>query len=182
MAAESTPTKNINIGAIKSLPLKERQCRLLQAVTNLMSKYVLHHVHTDVVGPSSTCDRASVPEGTISDLITKGEDYKLNYATAILGMGLLACNFHDASRESDGDRSIRCWKFFLLHFKVVGRVKYAVEAVNLLAQVNGLLPPGMAHQLIWNCTCNLTGGAGHNTLLFQADISAAHARASGMQF
>ena len=77
-------------------------------------------------------------------------------------MGLLARNFHDSSKESDGDRLIRCWKFFLLHFKVDGRVKYAVEAINLLAQVNGLLPPGMGHQLIWNRTCNLNGGAGHN--------------------
>ena len=77
-------------------------------------------------------------------------------------MGMLARNFHDASREGDGERLIRCWKFFILHFKVDGRVKYAVEAINLLAQVNGLLPPEMRHQLIWNCTCNLTGGAGKN--------------------
>ena len=103
-----------------------------------------------------------IPEEAVSDLITKGEDYKLNYATAVLGMGLLARNFHDSSKQSDGDRLIRCWKFFLLHFKVDGRVKYAVEAINLLAQVNGLLPPGMGHQLIWNRTCNLNGGAGHN--------------------
>ena len=121
---------------------------------------MLHHVHTDV-GPTLTRDQATISKGAISDLITKGEYYKLNYATAILGMGLLARSFHDA-RESDGDRSIRCWKFFLLHFKVDGRVKYAAEAVNLLAQVNGLLPPGMAHQLIWNWTCNLRGGARHN--------------------
>lgn len=130
-STESTPTKNINIAAIESLPLKERQCRLLQAVANLVSKYyMLHHVHTDVVGPTLTRNQASIHKGAISDLITKGE-YKLNYATAMLGMGLLARNFRDASRESDGDRSIRCWKFFLLHFKVDGRVKYAVEAINL---------------------------------------------------
>ena len=40
-SAESTPTKNINIAAIKSLPLKERQSRLLHAVSNLVSKYVM---------------------------------------------------------------------------------------------------------------------------------------------
>ena len=51
-STESTPMKNINIAAVISLPLKERQCRLLQAVANLVSKYVLYHVHTDVVGPS----------------------------------------------------------------------------------------------------------------------------------
>ena len=161
-STKSIPTKNINIAAIESLPLKERQHRLLQAVGNLVSKYVLHHVHTNVASPSSTHDQTHIPEEAVSDLITKGEDYKLNYATAVLGMGLLARNFHDSSKQSDGDRLIRCWKFFLLHFKVDGRVKYAVEAINLLAQVNGLLPPGMGHQLIWNRTCNLNGGAGHN--------------------
>ena len=82
----------------------------------------------------------SIPEETTSDLIIMGEDYKLNYATAVLGMGMLARNFHDASREGDGEWLIRCWKFFMLHFKVDGRVKYAVEAINILAQVNGLLP------------------------------------------
>ena len=51
--------------------------------------------------------------------------------------------------------------FFLLHFKLDGRVKYAVEAINL-AEVNGSLPPEMGHQLIWNRTCNLNGGAGHS--------------------
>ena len=145
-SAESTPTKNINIVAIESLPLKERQSRLLYAVANLVSKYVMHHVDTDVVTSNSisTEDQAcvpSIPEETISDLITTGEDCKLNCATAVLSMGMLARIFHDASREGDGERLIRCWKFFMLHFKVDGRVKYAVQAINLLAQVNGLLPP-----------------------------------------
>ena len=57
----------------------------------------------------------SIPEA-ISDLITTGEDYKLNYATVVLRMGMLARNFHDASREGDGQWLIRCWKFVLLHF------------------------------------------------------------------
>ena len=143
---------------------------MLSAVTNLVSKYVMHHVHTDVVTstPMSTENQdrgTSVLEESTSDLITVGEDYKLNYATAVLGMGMLSRNFHDASREGDGERLIRCWKFFMLHFKVDGRVKYAVEAINLIAQVSGLLPPAMRHQLIWNRTCNLTGGAGKNTPL-----------------
>ena len=90
--------KNINIAAVESLPLKERQHRLLQAVGNLVSKYVLHHVHTDVARPSSTHDQTLIPEEAVSDLITKEEDHKLNYATAVLRMGLLARNFHDSSK------------------------------------------------------------------------------------
>ena len=62
-------------------------------------------------------------------------------------MGLMSHNFHDASREGDGDRLLRCWKFLLLHFKADKRVKYSVEALHLLAQVNALLPSYMAHQL-----------------------------------
>lgn len=166
-SAGLTPTKNINIAAIKSLPLKERQSRLLHAVSNLVSKYVMHHVHTDMATSTAVSAEGqdsvpSIPEETTSDLIIMGEDYKLNYATAVLGMGMLARNFHDASREGDGERLIRCWKFFMLHFKVNGRVKYAVEAINILAQVNDLLPPAMGHQLIWNRTCNLTGDAEKN--------------------
>ena len=67
-----------------------------------------------------------------------------------------------ASREGDGERLIRCWKFLLLHFKVDRRVKYSVEAYHLLAQVNALLPPHMAHQLTWNRICNISGGEGKN--------------------
>ena len=67
-----------------------------------------------------------------------------------------------ASREGDGERLIRCWKFLLLHFKADRRVKYSVEAYHLLAQVNALLPPHMAHQLTWNRICNISGGEGKN--------------------
>ena len=77
-------------------------------------------------------------------------------------MGLLSRNFRDFSREGDGPRTIRCWKFLLLHFKADGRVKYAIEAFNLLSQVKGILPPLQAHQLVWNRVCNTRGGQGCN--------------------
>lgn len=50
----------------------------------------------------------------------------------------------------------------LLPFKEDGRVKYTVKAINLLAQLNGLLPPGMGHHPICNHTCTLIGDAGHD--------------------
>lgn len=92
----------------------------------------------------------------------QSEDGILNYACRVLGMNLMARNFHDASREGDDERLIRCWKFLLLHFKADGRVMYSVEVFHLLAQVNALLPPHMAHHLIWNRTCNISGGEGEN--------------------
>ena len=54
------------------------------------------------------------------------------------------------------------WKFFKLHFKTNGRIKYALEAFNLTAQINALLAPRLAHQLMWNRTCNAKGGKGKN--------------------
>ena len=85
-----------------------------------------------------------------------------NYACRFMGMALMVRNFHDASREGDGLRIMRCWKFLMLYFKVDNRVKYAVEAFHLLAQVNALLPSHMAYQLIWNRTCNVHGEEGRN--------------------
>ena len=52
--------------------------------------------------------------------------------------------------------------FFMLHFKTNGRTKYALEAFNLTAQINALLTPRMAHQLMWNRMYNTKGGKGKN--------------------
>lgn len=52
----------------------------------------------------------------------QSEDGVYNYACRLMGMNLMATNFHDASRWNDGERTIRCWKF-ILHFKADGRVK-----------------------------------------------------------
>ena len=91
------------------------------------------------------------------------EDYILDYACNVMGHILLACNFQDAARENDGARSIRCWKLFLLHYRAESlRNKYAIEVFHLLAQINALLSPRMAHKLIWHCTVNVNGGAGNN--------------------
>lgn len=91
------------------------------------------------------------------------EDYILNYACSVLGHILLARNFRDASRENDGARTIRCWKFFLLNYRAESsRSKYAIEAFHLLAQIYALLSPRIAHELFWNRTVNVNGGAGNN--------------------
>ena len=99
------------------------------------------------------------------------EDGIYNYACRIMGMNLMARNFHDASCYNDRERIIRCWKFLLLHFKADGRVKYSVEAFHLLAQVNALLPPHVAHHLTWNRACNVSGGEGKN---FPLDLMVEH--------
>ena len=68
--------------------------------------------------------------------------------------------------NGDGKRTCRLWKFLMLHFKTNGRTKYALEAFNLIAQINALLSPQLAHQLMWNRTCNTKGGQGKNKELY----------------
>ncbi len=59
--------------------------------------------------------------------------------------------FLDAVAEGDGDRNLRCWKMFILHFKKdTGSNKYAIEALYYSLQVNSLLTPRQAYRLQWN--------------------------------
>ena len=52
---------------------------------------------------------------------------------------LLFMNILDATAEGDGETSIRCWKFLLLHFKEEkSTTKYYLEALYLLFQVYAL--------------------------------------------
>ena len=90
------------------------------------------------------------------------EDWMTNYASLVIGYGLMADNFHDTWKEGDGERLMRCRKFLLLHFRANGRTKYAVEAFRTIAQTSALLSPRKAHQLMWNRTCNPKGGIGDN--------------------
>ena len=63
------------------------------------------------------------------------------YANELLTLGLYLMEFSDAIREGDGERIIRCWKFFLLLFKANGRTNYSIEALLLLVQINLTLSP-----------------------------------------
>ena len=62
------------------------------------------------------------------------DDHVQAYACQVLTLGLLYMEFKDAIREGDGDKIIRCWKYFLIVFKASGRTHYSVEAFKLLAQ------------------------------------------------
>ena len=88
-----------------------------------------------------------------------------SYDCSVLGLDLMAHNFGDATREGDGERLIRIWKFFMLYFKADKHTKYAVETFNLLSQVNATLTAQMSHRLVWNRTCSIDGGEGRNIAL-----------------
>lgn len=170
----ATPTTNIDINEIRELPKGERKKALFIAIQRFLEHYTLHGkagqlactvqlLSGEPAKKSKKGDKSKTGGGKeMKKRQNQSEDGVYNYACRVLGMNLLARNFHDASREGDGERLIRCWKFLLLHFKVDGRIKYSVEAFHLLAQVNALLPPHMAHRLIWNRTCNVSGGEGKN--------------------
>lgn len=90
-------------------------------------------------------------------------DDMLAYQKALMEYGLLLLNFKDAISEGDGDRNLRCWKFFLLHLRNDKRsTKYALEALYLMFQVNSLLSPKAAHELIWNRLVKLRNCLGNS--------------------
>ena len=45
------------------------------------------------------------------------------YACDMLQLGLLLQEFNDALREGDGQRIIRCWRYFLLLFKATNQTR-----------------------------------------------------------
>lgn len=83
------------------------------------------------------------------------------YATELLTLSLMWHCFHDAIREGDGERIIRCWRFFLVLFKSTNHRNYAKEAVNLLVQYYTLSDRQKA-QLLWSRCINTRGYAGTN--------------------
>ena len=70
--------------------------------------------------------------------------------------------FLDGICEGDGQRIIRCWRYFLLLFKAANCVNYSIEAFSLLVHYQFLLPPRIAMQLMWSCTVNTHGRPGKN--------------------
>lgn len=112
----SIPTKNTYQ---KSAPMQDKEAYLADTT------FVLQHVQPF----------AEHREVTSIQLSGNGEDDGVfNYASNIIELGLMACNFDDASHEGDGERLLCCWKFFLLHFRQDGRHKYALEVFSLLSK------------------------------------------------
>ena len=176
--SESEPTANIDFENIRQSSSIVQWKALSTAVNHFLQTFIMHgctselasSIHTLSTQPptkrgkkkNSEVVQQSCTSSSVDTSQEPQEDRIYNYACRFMGMALMARNFHDASREGDGLRTIRCWKFLMLYYKADNRVKYAVEAFHLLAQVNALLPPHMAHQLIWNRTCNIRGGEGKN--------------------
>ena len=133
------------IAAVKQIIAARDQPYTIQDIAHeLVSKYISFNLYQSPNQP---------------DPATKGTSYA--YAVNVLTLGMLWHTFHDAVREGDGDRIIRCWRFLLLVFKHSGRKNYSIEAFNLLAQMIKLSPRKVA-ELKWNRTINTHGRIGHN--------------------
>ena len=84
------------------------------------------------------------------------------YSRNLLSLGLLFMEFNDGIREGDGERIIRCWRYFLPLFKLDKRTNYSVEAFILLAQYEFLFTERQKAQLMWSRTVNTHGRTGKN--------------------
>lgn len=90
------------------------------------------------------------------------EDFKLNYSRKVLREGLLDLARKDASNEGDGERICILWKYDFMSFVASNHSNYAWLAFNFIAQVEFLLSPRKAKQLLHNRTINNYGGEGRN--------------------
>lgn len=105
---------------------------------------------------------ANTSQSTIEE--TTQRDDMLNYQYALLEYGMLFRNFADAVSEGDGQRIIRCWKFFLMFLKGDSQRsrKYALEGLTIMCQIYALLSPRDAHRLIWNRSVKSKDGMSGN--------------------
>ena len=93
--------------------------------------------------------------------VTASDDKVFEYACCVLSATMLMFEFDDGVREGDGDRVYRVWKYLLLLFRQFGRTKYALEALMLQLQCNGL-PQNVASDIKWSRFVNAKGGGGRN--------------------
>ena len=90
------------------------------------------------------------------------KDHVQEYARETLSLGLIFLECQDATREGDGERIIRCWRYLLLIFKESGRTNYSTEAFTLLSQFQFLFSERMQMQIMWCRTVNVHGLPGRN--------------------
>ncbi len=105
--------------------------------------------------PSTTTTTSEQPAASKPDLVNA-------YSRNLMSLGLLLMEFNDGIREGDGERAIRCWRYFLPLFKLDKRTNYSVEAFILLAQHEFLFTERQKAQLIWSRTVNTHGKSGKN--------------------
>ena len=97
-----------------------------------------------------------------TEYVLTDDDSISSYAIQLLRIGCLYMEFADAIREGDGQRVLRCWRYFLLVFHASCSTNYACEAVHFLYQHLYALSPRLSNQLIWGRFINVRGLPGRN--------------------
>ena len=160
----------------QELQPEQRRNILVMAAQRIVDKYINISLPeaqvTDSEDPSQSRDsgrpkpsrksKASSKSKHSSKTSDKGSDLVLEYASETLTLGLFLMEFVDAIREGDGDRIIRCWRFFMLLFKASNRTNYSIEAFTLLCQFHFIFSERMKQQLVWSRTVNTHGRPGKN--------------------
>ena len=104
-------------------------------------------------------------EASASEEAKESIDHKFEYTKEVITLGLFYIEFANSIKEGDGNRIIRCWRYFLLVFKSARRDKYPVEAFNLLVQFHFIFTERMKMQLLWSRTINVHGKKGKNVAM-----------------
>ena len=128
-------------------------CRSLGCSKTFAHDGKLRRDHELKHNPPVVIDEPPTDMSVIDSKFTEdNKDDMLAYQKALLEYSMLVLNFWDAIAEGDGERILRCWKFFLMYLKHQGgsATKYSLEALYLIFQVYALLSPQAAHRLIWN--------------------------------
>ncbi len=102
-----------------------------------------------------------VSEAILGKTVEESGDGVYNYSRVLCHYIALVTEFLDGWSEGDGERVLRCWKVFLMHFYSDRRTKYAFEALRLQFQLVSL-PPHLVSQMTWDRFVNTHGGNGHN--------------------
>ena len=114
------------VAAARAIP---EPCRsvseLAQSVLSMFAQIPL--LSEDSTSDSKQKDGAKTPAKSVES--EQKNDHKVDgvhvYATELLTPSLIWHGFHDATREGDGDRILRYWKFLLIVFKASNRSNYA---------------------------------------------------------
>ncbi len=98
----------------------------------------------------------------LGGIVNTTNDESYDYAAVFCHFASLALEFKNSWEEGDAwERTIRCWKLFLLHFRCSNSTKYCWEALRLQFQLIQL-SPCLSHQVMWGRYVNVHGCPGGN--------------------
>ena len=101
-------------------------------------------------------------ESSSSAYVHNAKDGVSSYAIQLLRIGALYMEFADGIREGDGERVLRCWRYFLPIFRASHSTNYSCEAVRLLYGQAYALSPRLSNQVKWGRFVNVHGLPGRN--------------------